>query len=189
MKTIKILFVIALVIFSGFAWDSQTDENLLPKRAAIPIPMNGSMCIVTANQNMPVEGTPVIGAGGVVLVPQLFLVSTASLDGHGTHLGNYIVEQSTMTGISAHLDFGALSQGKIVLIADYYGTITAANGDHLDFESSIVIDATDQSQGGLITGTYSFSGGSGRFQNAGGNGVLNGRIPCWDIEGTLEFSR
>lgn len=189
MKTLKILLVIVFVIFSGFARDSQTDENLLLKRAVVPVPLKATMCIIEANQNMPVEGTPVIGAKGDILVPELFLISTASLGGHGTHLGNFIVEQSSMTGVSAHLDFGALSQGKIVLIADYYGTITAANGDHFDFEASIEIDATDRTQGGIITGTYSVSGGSGRFENAGGSGVLNGRIPCWNIEGTLEFSR
>jgi hypothetical protein len=190
MRTLKILLVIMFVIFSGFARDSQTDENLLPKRAVVPIPLKGTMCIIESVQNLPVNGTPVINPlTGQTVVPELFLVSTASLGGHGTHLGNYIVEQSTMTGVSAHLDMGALSQGKIVLIADYYGTITAANGDHFDFESSIEIDATDRTQEGIITGTYSVTGGSGRFENAGGSGVLNGRIPCWNLEGTLEFSR
>ena len=166
-----------------------------PKRAAVPIPLKGIICIQEGIQNMPVAGTPVINSEGVILVPELFLLSTATLNGHATHMGNFIVEQTSMTGVSGHLDIGALlSQGKIVFIADYYGSITAANGDHFDFVSSIVIDATnadasDQARGGIITGTFTVTGGTGRFENATGGGVLNGILPCWYIDGTLEFSR
>ncbi|MBG0861080.1 MAG: hypothetical protein IQL11_16400 [Bacteroidales bacterium] len=195
MKTLKILLIIAFVMFSGSAVDAQNDENGPPKRAAVPIPVKGTMCISEGIQNMPVAGTPVTDPlTGKILVPQLFLLGTATLSGHATHIGNFIVGQSSMTGVSAHLDIGALLQGKIVFIADYYGSITAANGDQFDFVSSIVIDAThadptDMARGGIITGTYTMTGGTGKFVNATGGGVLNGVIPCWDIEGTLEFSR
>ena len=31
----------------------------------------------------------------------------------------------------------------------------------------------------------SYYGGSGRYENNIGSGVLSGDLPCWDVEGTL----
>lgn len=183
MKTLKILLVIAFVIFSGFARDSQTDEKPTLKL------MKGCMCMSEANvPRMLIQNTPVIDVDGKTLVPPLTMVGEAWLTGHATHMGNFIGGQSSMTGVTAHLDMNALTKGKIVLVADYYGRITGANGDYFDFETSIEIDATDESHR-IITGTYTLTGGSGKFENASGGGVLNGVIPCWYVEGTLEYTR
>ncbi len=188
MKTLKILLAIAFVMLTSLVGFSQDDKSGHPKRAAVPIPFKGTTCIVEAVQDLPVDGTPLINpVTGQTILPQLFLVSKASISGHSTLMGN---SNGTMIGVSAHLDMGALSQGRVVMIADYYGTITAANGDQLDFESSIEIDVTGRQQGGgILSGTITLTGGTGRFANATGSGVCNGIIPCWTMEGTLEFSR
>ncbi len=184
MKTLKILLVIAFVLFSGFSRESQTDEKPVLKL------MKGTMCMSETNvPRMTVIGTPVINPStGQILVPELTMVGKAWLSGHATHMGNFIVGQSYMTGVTAHLDMNALSQRKIVLVADYTGRITGANGDYFGFETSIEIDATDESHR-MITGTYTLTGGSGKLENARGSGDLNGIIPCWDVEGTLEYTK
>jgi len=70
----------------------------------------------------------------------------------------------------------ALTQGKIVLVADYYGRITGANGDYFDFETSIEIDATDESH--RYYRYIYIDRWFRKFENASGGGVLNGVIPC-----------
>lgn len=90
-----------------------------------------------------------------------------------------------MTGVSASLDLIAYAQGKTIFYAQYTGRITGANGDYLDFISWSEIDATDNSHSTII-GTFKLTGGSGKFANASGNGVLYGVLPCWNLVGELE---
>jgi len=137
---------------------------------------------------MPVAGTPVLNSSGEVVIPQLDLSGAAWLAGHATHMGELIAAQSYMTGVHAELDMVALSQGKIVLVAEYEALLTGDNGDHINLISNIRIDSTDPSNR-IITGDWYATGGSGNFENVTGSGVLNGILPCWDVDGTIAFSR
>ena len=109
----------------------------------------------------------------------------ATLSGHATHMGIFKAPTS-MTGISASLDMAALAQGRVVLVALYTARLTGANGDFIDLVSPIRIDVTDQSHR-VITGTFTITGGSGRFENASGGGVLEGVLPCWNCDGQIQY--
>lgn len=180
--------IVSIAFLFSFTNDTQRDENLDLTKAKVPVPLKGIVCMSDNNLRMPVANTPVIDPGtGKVLVPPLDLAAFAVLSGHSTHMGIFKAG-SSMTGISAELDLNALAHHRIVILGEYKGRLSGANGDYIDFVSSIVIDATDPSNR-AITGTFTLTGGSGNFENASGGGVLNGIIPCWDIVGQLDYSR
>lgn len=181
-----------MIVFTTFLFSFSNgplaDDNLILTKAKVPVPLKGIVCMSDNNLRMPVANTPVIDPGtGKVVVPPLDLAAFAVLSGHSTHMG-ILKAGSSMTGVSAELDLNALTHHRIVILGEYKGRLTGANGDDIDFVSSITIDATDPSSR-AITGTFTLTGGSGNFENASGNGVLNGIIPCWDIVGQLEYSR
>jgi hypothetical protein len=189
-KLISLMFVSLVMLFSC-SKDILTDENPELKRAKVPVPYKGEMCM-TYNYDvplMPVAGTPVLKPSGEVLIPKLYLSGAAWLTGHATHMGEFIPEQTHMTGLHAELDMAALfNDKKVILVAEYEAIFTGDNGDHIDVLSQIRIDATDPSNR-TITGVYQVTGGSGNFENVTGSGVLNGILPCWSCEGTLEYPR
>jgi hypothetical protein len=184
-KTAFFLIVFTAILFS-FSNDPLTEENLILTKAKVPVPLKGIVCMSDNTLRMPVANTPVIDPGtGKVLVPALDLAAFAVLSGHSTHMG-ILKAGSSMTGVSAELDLSALARHRIVITGEYKGRLTGANGDYIDLVSSIIIDATDPSNR-TITGTFTLTGGSGNFENVSGGGVLNGIIPCWNIEGQLEY--
>jgi len=193
MKTLEILLVLVAVVLAGFSKDMLTNENVDLKKANVPIPLKGEMCM-TWNYDvpsLPVAGTPVTKPSGEVLIPQLDMSGAAWLTGHSTHMGEFIPEQTHMTGLHAELDMAALLNGKVIIAAEYEAILTGNNGNHIDLLSQIRIDVTDPSNwtNWTITGNFQVTGGSGKFENATGSGVLNGLLPCWDFEGTLEYPR
>ena len=193
MKALKILLVLVAVVLSGFSKNMLTDENVALKKTNVRIPLKGVICM-TWNYDvpsLPVAGTPVTNTSGEVLIPQLYLSGAAWLTGHSTHMGEFIPEQTHMTGLHAELDMVALSTGKVIIAGEYEAILTGDNGNHIDLLSQIRIDVTDPSNwtNWTITGNYQVTGGSGKFENASGSGVLNGLLPCWDFEGTLEYPR
>jgi len=193
MKNLICLMMVSLVMLFSFSKDMLTDENVDLKKAKVPIPLKGEMCM-TWNldvPSLPVTGTPVPKPSGEILIPQLYMSGAAWLTGHSTHMGEFIPEQTHMTGLHAELDMAALSNDKVIITAEYEAILTGANGDHIDLLSQIQIDVTDPSNwtNWTITGNYKVTGGSGKFENATGSGVLNGQLPCWDFEGTLVYPR
>jgi hypothetical protein len=187
MKKLMI-FLLPVIVTFGCSRDSLNDENVTLKKAKVPISMKGVVCMT---EKEGVERMPVFLPGTEVPVPGVDLSREAWLSGHATHTGNFM-EQSEMTGIVAYLDMDAYAQGRKVLNADYFGKIYGANGDYFSFVSSIVIEVIELPDGDsqkIITGTFTITGGSGNFENAAGCGVLNGIVPCWDIDGTLNYPR
>jgi len=185
MKKLICLMFVSFVMLFSCSKDMLTDENPVLKKAKVAIPNKGEICM-TYNYDvplMPVEGTP-IGP-----IPKLYLSGAAWLTGHSTHMGEFIPGQTYMTGLHAELDLAALlNDKKVIIVAEYEAILTGDNGDHIDLLSHIRIDATDPSNR-TITGDYVVTGGSGNFENATGIGVLNGLLPCWDFDGTLEYPR
>jgi hypothetical protein len=186
MKT-KCLFLTVitfLFLFTGCNKDAFFDKEteLTLKSANVPIPLKGEICMVSNDDRLDVHyGNP----DGPVIAA-IDLSRTAWLTGNMNHTGK-LNEQSFMIGREgAYLDATAYSQGKIIIVATYDAWIVTANRDYLDIVSEIEIDATDPSHR-IITGEYTIAGGSGKWENAAGSGILSGIIPCWNVEGTLEY--
>lgn len=183
---IKCLFLTVaalLFLFNGCNKDAffGEDPEVTLKAAKVPIPSKGKLCM-EYNYDVPlmaVDGTP-YGP-----IPQIFISGEAWLSGHVTGMGKLRAE-SWMKGISAYLDMDAWSQHKVVIVAVYESIMYGANGDYIDLVSHIRIDVTDP-ETRLITGDWVITGGSGKFEDAIGSGILDGILPCWNTEGTIEF--
>jgi len=174
--------IVSLAMLFGCSKDILTDENPELKKANVPIPFKGEVC-KTNNDDVPlmhVDGTP-YGP-----IPDLYVTGESWLSGNFTHMGK-LSEESYMEAISAELDLSALMQeGKIIIVAVYEAHAFAANGDKIDCLSNIKMDVTDRDNW-ILSGDYTVTGGSGRFENASGSGILSGSSKCWDMEGTLEY--
>jgi hypothetical protein len=189
MKTKCLLFTVTalLLIFAGCNKEDFTEDysNSNPdlKKAQVPIPMKGEICMVGVEED---RLTVHFGSPDGPVVPGVDLSRSAWLNGNMTHTGK-MGAQSFMTGREgAYIDADAYSKGKIIIVATYDVRIFAAHGDYLDLYSEILIDATD-SNNRLITGDTHINGGTGVFENASGLGYLSGVIPCWEVDGKIEF--
>lgn len=187
MKTLICYFVFALFILAGCSKDTfignEPAVNL--KKAKVPIPSKGEMCMTDNDE----EGRLAVHMGSPDgdVIPGVDIAKAAWLYGNMTHTGK-LQEQSAMTGREgAYLDLEAYSEGKLVVVATYDARIYSANGDYFDVVSNIRIDVTDPDNK-IITGDTNITGGSGRFENVTGIGVLSGIIPCWDIDGTIVYN-
>jgi len=119
----------------------------------------GTTLAASANKPLPFKGSlkalETYQANG----PSVSVTATGS--GEGTQLGRYTVSYEvqvdlptgTGTGLSAHF--------------------VAANGDSLFAEGSGQATPTDDPTVFSIVETYTITGGSGRFENAGGNITVN----------------
>jgi len=86
MKTLKILLIIAFVMFSGSAMDAQNDENGPRKGQRFRFRLR-VQCAYRKYSKFASSRTPVTDPlTGKILVPQLFLLGTATLSGHATIL-------------------------------------------------------------------------------------------------------
>ena len=174
--------MLPVVLVFGCSRDSVNDENVMLKKAKVPIPLKGEVCMTEKDG---VERMPVLFPGTEEPVPGVTLSREAWLSGHLTLTGNF-QEQSSMTGISAYLDMEAYAEGRIVLLAQYTGRLIAANGDYCDFVSPIEIEVVGEEK--YITGTVTITNGSGRFENVTAEGVFSGIVPCWTVEGEYIFT-
>lgn len=77
---------------------------------------------------------------------------------------------------------------KRVIVSVYEVKTYSANGDYTLAISNSRIDATDPDNK-IITGDFTYTGGSGKWENVTGGGVINGVLPCWDMEGTIQFEK
>ncbi len=173
-----------LFLFNGCNKDAFFSEEpeVVLKKANVPIPLKGETCMVSGSEDRIAVH---FGSPTGPIVPGATVVKYTSLYGNLTHMGK-LGEESWMEGREgAYLDAVAFSQGKKIVVATYDARLFAANGDYIDIVSNIRIDRDN----GTITGENTITGGSGRFENAAGSGTLNGVLPCWDVDGTLEFPR
>ena len=114
------------------------------------------------------EPTPCSGdLEGLVLPDQLFA-------GKATHLGLLKPDLST-----THHDACNLSFGDAELTTVVSGQLAAANGDLVYYTGLDTIDLTILMAGGTtgtITGTWTITGGTGRFEEASGSFRINGPV-------------
>ena len=181
LKCLFLTVATLLFLFNGCNKDAFFGEepDVTLKSANVPIPMKGEMCM-TYNYDVPlrhVEGTP-YGP-----IPNLYVSGEAWLSGHMTHMGK-LGEESWMRSISAQLDMDALSKGRVVIAAVFEATTYGASGDYSQLLTHVRLDVTNPEQV-TITGDWETTGGSGRYENNKGSGVLSGDIPCWYVDGTV----
>src|SRR5262249_48689963 len=133
----------------------------LPATGGVPLPALGSeMRPIRGNvEEVITEAIP--GSEGVQV--------TATGQGQATHLGRF----TRLSHVVVHPEDGS-AEGTIVF--------TAANGDQL-FMDVVGLPTTTAS----ISGTYTFTGGTGRFRNASGGAEFVGVIGQDMIHITVAF--
>jgi hypothetical protein len=106
------------------------------------------------------------------------------LHGTSTHLGEIISTQSRGQDVSCNLSFATM-----LLTTSVSGQLAASNGDLIYYTGNDVIDASHYLTGtgtdGTITGTWTITGGTGKFAGASGSFNLNG--PADFATGTFKF--
>ena len=107
-----------------------------------------------------------------------------SVSGQATHLGN-LSAASTL-----HHESCNLSVATMELTTSLSGQLVAANGDKLFYTADDVIDVTNFVLGsgptGPITGTWTITGGTGKFENASGSFEINGLVDFTTLSLTFE---
>ena len=186
MKTLIYFFAVAMLLFAGCAKDEMFDDNINTpelKKAKVPIPVKGEVCMIPNPEG---ERMPVTRGPNGTIIPGMTLDKTANFYGIQSHMGK-LGEQSLMTGVSAYLDLAELPTRRVIVTV--YEVMTfAANGDYTTGISESRIDVTDIDNK-IITGTYTITGGSGRFENVSGGGEISGVLPCWNVEGTIKYEK
>lgn len=98
-----------------------------------------------------------------------------SISGNATHLGNLNAELTTL-----HHDNCNLSFETALLTTSVSGQLVSANGDLIYYTGDDVINVfnllTGSGTTGTINGTWTISGGTGKFENASGSFTISGEV-------------
>jgi len=104
-----------------------------------------------------------------------FVAPDFLLDGEADHMGNINGQTSTL-----HHDACNLNLTDMELTTTVSGQIVAANGHLIYYTGNDVVDVTNfvtqQGTTGSITGTWTITGGTGRFEGATGSIEINGIV-------------
>jgi hypothetical protein len=135
------------------------------------------------------SNTPLTCSGDIpgFAIPTHFL-----LNGSTTHLGELIAQQSGFQHTSCNLSISAMQ-----LTTNISGQLTASNGDRIFYTGIDVINVsnllTGQGTTGGIEGTWTITGGTGRFEEASGSFTINGTVDfvtttlSFHAEGTVNY--
>ena len=97
------------------------------------------------------------------------------MSGNATHLGNLNASLSILHHDECDLDLEALTLTTVVS-----GALVAANGDLITYTGLDVTDVfnfvTGSGPNGPITGTWTITGGTGRFEDASGSFTISGLV-------------
>lgn len=172
MKILKISLLIAFVIFSGFVRDSQTGKT----DTGVVVPMKFWGVILPDD------------AGGLIPCDPVWAGINhrrfGFLQGHQTHGGELIKEQSTWEIISCSTDLATgLNTSQVV------GVNTVSNGDTYTWVCTMLINISALD----VILNVTVTAGTGRFEGATGeinmSGTMTGHgIPCYG-EGFLSFPK
>jgi len=168
MKTLKILLVVAFVIFSGFARDSQTNGT----KEGVGVPIKVWVTIF-----------PDHSTGDIACTPEAFGVSLARYgynQGHQTHGGKLIPELSRWEITDCII-------ANMQSISQVNAVHTLANGDSYSFTCVMIIDLVTKN----VAINCTVTGGTGRYEGATGEITVQGgysgnSIPCYG-EGFISF--
>jgi hypothetical protein len=171
-NNMKNLSLIALFLMS-LASCQQVDEFASPTGAERIVQRSQNLRPFKATlQSLVNPGNPLTECSGDIpgfAIPDHFLA------GQATHLGNLNAALSTLHHDDCNLSFATLS-----LTASVSGRLAAANGDLIYYTGDDVIDASALLTGtgttGPITGTWTITGGTGRFNGASGSFTINGIV-------------
>jgi hypothetical protein len=118
------------------------------------------------------SNSPLVCSGDV---PGFAIPGRLLLQGNAIHLGEVVWQQSTLQHVSCNLSVAAMQ-----LTATVNGQITASNGDHIYYAGNDIIDVTNlltqQGTTGTIQGTWTITGGTGRFAGASGSLTISGPV-------------
>src|SRR4030095_9780327 len=94
---------------------------------------------------------------------------------NATHFGNLNTNLSTLHHDNCNLSFETAQ-----LTTSVSGQLTGANGDKIFYEGDDVVNVfnllTQSGTTGEINGTWTITGGTGRFENASGSFTINGPV-------------
>jgi hypothetical protein len=154
MKTLKILLVVVAVILSGFAKDSQRTEAGVVKTVKFDgvIITNPSAGLTVCTP----EGKP---------YPYIAHSRTGWLQGHQTHGGKLITEESTWELSSCNSDFT-----NMLNTSQIEGVVTVANGDSYYYECIMIVNLGTMD----VTLNIDVTGGVGRFEGVTGQMTMTG---------------
>ena len=139
------------------------DAASLARRANVTVPFEAK-AYTTLVSLVP---DPACGA------PPWFL-NTQAGEGEGTHLGRFTVTFTFCVDATDLLDDGMLTAGESAPYVNGVGTIVAANGDMLYMSIAGAVLPSDHPDYDFeFQDPFTFTGGTGRFENAGGSGMTD----------------
>lgn len=189
------MMAMGIMLLAACKKDSSTDAFLIDDLAA---QKNGGKQ-VTRPMKIDIFSSPnpdfdpIPCANGPFLSTSGFFVN-----GTATHLGK--IDAGNSLGEDVSCNFTVTTDGRLVLETEVAGQITAANGDIIYYNGSDRLDLTEiltsASLYGTIVGTWTITGGTGRFVGATGtlpiNGIIDASPPTGGIfrvtaEGTITY--
>jgi hypothetical protein len=170
MKKIKI-FIVAIMLLT--ACNKESNDSMVPTSSNEPtVKATGARSFyATINATVDVNSPnpPTACSGDAPFVAPDFLLS-----GEADHMGNI---RGTLHHDACNLSLAGIP---MVLTTDVSGQIVAANGDLITYTGDDVVDVTNFVTGsgntGPITGTWTITGGTGRFEGATGSFTISGTV-------------
>jgi hypothetical protein len=168
-----VVAVIVLVPLTGCDTPSAPDSAVLAsepasldRRADVTVPFKASAYTSLVS----LVPDPACGA------PPRFL-NTQVGEGEATHLGRFTVTFTFCVDATDLLDDGTLTAGESAPYDNGVGIIVTANGDELYMTAEgAVLPSDDPDYDFEFHEPFTFTGGTGRFENASGQGVNDGYV-------------
>lgn len=179
MKKLSVI-ILSTVVFLACSKNSdqvaKADNEIVSQSAQVTRSISGQFQ-ATVNPDPSIPPMPCTGDLPGLAAPAYFL------HGSSTHLGEVIWQQSTLQHTSCNLSFATRQ-----LTTSVSGQFAASNGDLLYYTGNDVIDVTNlllgNGQPGTIQGTWTITGGTGRFEGVSGSITISGSVDF----ATLTFS-